>query len=307
MSQTHSTIPIWRTVVIAYRQGIGVVFRDRALFRYFIYASLLCLATYGANIYRARMLLSQSLSPGQILASTLAGLFLSFLFAVAICPFAFAVYRKLMLDETPREPYLAAVVGRGQRPFLLAILAAYGVFVLAAFVSHPILYFVYGVNPFDPHALARVTSTQPAVAFVVGGLTLIADLVAALVCVRFSFAFPAIALGAPGASLRQSVDATAGSTWRLFFIFSTIFAIAFVIVVVAIAAAATVFALNHPELARAPEAGSAAMAFSTPFLILYAVMFLAAMILVAVTAAATAHAYEIRVNGGLTGVVEVFA
>jgi hypothetical protein len=104
MNDPYPTIPIWRTVMTAYRQGIGALFRDGALFRYFIYASLLSLLTYGINLYRAQLLLSRSAhdpTPGYLLASNVVGALLYSAFAAAICPFAFAMHRKILLGETP--------------------------------------------------------------------------------------------------------------------------------------------------------------------------------------------------------------
>ena len=40
-------VPIWRTVMAGYRAGIGVLVRDGARFRYFIYASALCMPIVG--------------------------------------------------------------------------------------------------------------------------------------------------------------------------------------------------------------------------------------------------------------------
>lgn len=187
MNEAQPTIPIWRTVMTAYRQGIGVLFRDGALFRYFIYATLLSLVIYGINLYRAQLLLSRSAhdpTPGYLLASNVVGVLLYFSFAVVICPFAFAMHRKILLGETPREYYLVAATSRNQLRFLLATIAVYGVFLVAAFAGHPVLYLVYGVNPFNPQTFSSATSAQPTAAVVVSGLTLVFNIIASLTSAR---------------------------------------------------------------------------------------------------------------------------
>lgn len=78
------------------------------------------------------------------------------------------------------------------------------------------------------------------------------------------------------------------------------------IVFILYAGAAAIFTMSHPELLRAPERLGPAMVYSTPFLVTYALMFVISMIMIAVTAAAAARAYEIRV-GGMIGVAEVFS
>lgn len=76
---------------------------------------------------------------------------------------------------------------------------------------------------------------------------------------------------------------------------------------IALFTAAIAYIASHPGLARAPKAATEAIMFSTPFLVGYVAIFIAAMMLVAVTAAAAARVYEIRINRGMTGVVEVFS
>jgi hypothetical protein len=50
------------------------------------------------------------------------------------------------------------------------------------------------------------------------------------------------------------------------------------------------------------------MVYSTPFLVLYAIMFMMMMMMMtAVMAAAAARSYQIRVDRGMTGVADVFS
>ena len=51
MSNQSLKLPIWRTTIAGYRDGIGALFRDGKLFRYFIYASALTLILMGGQLY----------------------------------------------------------------------------------------------------------------------------------------------------------------------------------------------------------------------------------------------------------------
>lgn len=309
MNDVHPTIPIWRTVVTAYRHGVGALFRDGALFRYFIYASLLSLVIFGLHIYRTGLRLSPARdesTPAEWIGSIVVGMLLYLGYAAAISPFAVAMHRKFLLGETPREFYLGAVIKRGQARFLLATIAVYGIFFVAAFASHPVIFLVYGLSLFDAAAVTRAYAAQPTIALVVSVLTWMSYAAAALIATRFTFAFPAIATEASGASLRRSFADTRGSTWRLSFIFILIFALPFVSFMIASGIASFIFVANHPELAQSPDALATTMMYSPPFLTIYAAMFVIMMVMVSVTAVAAAQAYEIRVNRGLSGVAEVF-
>ncbi len=68
-----------------------------------------------------------------------------------------------------------------------------------------------------------------------------------------------------------------------------------------------IFITSHPELVHSPEMTASAIAYSPLFLVAYATMFVFMMVMIAVIAAAAARAYEIKVDGGMTRVAEVFA
>ena len=310
MIDRHPTIPIWRTVVAAYRLGIGALFRDGALFRYFIYASLISLVVLSLNFYQVASRLAsmaEPQTPGMVLQSIAVGMLLYVAYAAAVCPYAVAVHRKILLGETPRDYYAAAVMRRTQLRFLLATIAVYAVFFVAPFVNNLSVYLIYGLNPFDAPAISRAYTTRPTIAAVVGILSLLSYVGAALISARLAFAFPSIAIETPNASLRRSLAETRGSTWRLFFIFLLTFALPFTIFIILYAAASVVFLINHPELVRSPNMMASAMLYSPPFLAIFATMFIISMAMIAVTAAAAARAYEIRVDRGMTGVAEVFS
>jgi hypothetical protein len=310
MNEIQPTIPIWRTSVAAYRLGLGAVFRDWVVFRYFIYASALTFVLMGVQIYQTG---AYDLSSVERLSAsdpmlTLAFDFLLYLlYAVAITPFAIAVYRKILLAESPRSPYLLATISPAHRRFALSTIVVYGAFFVASLAGHPFIYIWYDVNPFDSAALVSVMTAQPALALFVSVVPWVGFAIAGLIAARFTFMFPAIATGISDYSLRRCLRDGRGSTWRLFFVFVLIFALPFVLLVVAFATASVIFVIGHPELFTLPDQASDGMMWSPPFLAVYAVMFVGLMLLVAVVAAAAARAFEIKVNRGMSGVADVFA
>lgn len=294
----------------AYRLGIGALFGDGALFRYFVYASLLSLAVVGLQLYHIASRLAAAAQPptlGTTLLSIATGMLLYVGYAAAICPFAAAVHRKILLGETPRGYYATAAARAMQLRFLLATIAVYALFFVAPFVNNLALYMIFGLNPFDPLEVSRGYAAQPIIAVVVLPLSLLSYVLAALIAARFTFAFPGIAIERPDASLRRSFAETRGSTWRLFFIFLFTFALPFAVFFVLYVVASIIFVINHPDLISAPDRIATAMVYSAPFLVVYAAMFIIMMVMVAVIAAAAARAYEIRVDRGMTGVAEVFS
>lgn len=210
MDGGHPKIPIWRTVVAAYRLGIGAVFSNGALFRYFIYASLLSLGILALQLYLTALRLTAITQPqsSSAVALSLAGSMLLYVgYAAAICPFAAAVHRRILLGETPRGYYAAA--WRKQRQFLLATIAVYALFFLAPLVSNLAVYLILGLNPLDPLEMSRAYQARPALVAVVLPLSLATYVLATLIATRFTFAFPSIAIERPDASLRRSYAETA--------------------------------------------------------------------------------------------------
>ncbi|MGE0117322.1 MAG: hypothetical protein AB7S71_03925 [Dongiaceae bacterium] len=294
-------VPIWRTVAAGYRAGISVLVRDGALFRYFIYASVLSLPIVGIQY-----VVEQAATPTMQVLKPLFSLLTYVAYAMALSPLTAAIHRKLLLGESPRQLYFAAMFRTTELRLAVATIAVSALFLTAELMAYPLVYLLYGVSPFDAAGLAQAYEAQPLIAMNLAAAMLIAYLVAGLAATRFAFAFPAIATQARGASLRQSYVETHGSTWRLFFIFLIIFLFPFLLFIGAVAGTSAAFVIGNPEVMRTPEAGET-MERSLPFLVLYAIMFLAMMAMVAVTAAAAARAYEIRINRGMSGVAEVFA
>lgn len=309
MDSQSPTIPIWRTAAAAYRSGVGALFSHGALFRYFIYASLLCVVLLGIQVYQLRSSFAsivEEQTPGTIVQRIALSMLLFVGYATATCPYAVAVHRKVLLGEVPRAYYVASLFQRRQLRFLLASITISALFFLAPFINNLAVYLIYGLNPFDGRAVTLAYRMRPGMALMVTILTWLSYALAALIAARFTFAFPAIAIEAAGASLRRSVADTHGSTWRLFFLFVLVFALPFALFLTASVAAAVTFVASNPDFARSPERMAAAMSSSPTFYAVYVIVFVLTMVMVAVTAAAAARAYETRVGRHHTGVADVF-
>lgn len=310
MDSQPPIIPIWRTVASGYRLGIGALLGDGALFRYFVYASLLSLPILGLQLYHINARLASAMevqTPGAMLQSIALAIALYVGYAAASSPYGVAVHRKVLLGEAPRGYYATAIFQRTQLRFALTSLAVYALFFVAPFFGNLAIYLLYGVNPFDGPAVALVLRQHRSMALVVALMTWLSLGTAVFLAARLSFAFPATAIDAAGASLRQSIKETRGSTWRLFFVFLLIFALPFALFIIAIVVATVIMLVNHPELAGSPERMKSAIFTSPPFFVICAIMYVFAMALIAVTAAAAARAYETRVGRGLAAVAEVFS
>src|SRR5215470_2514143 len=220
MSGAYPTIPVWRTVLAAYRLGIGAVFSSGALFRYFIYASLLSLAIFALQLYQAAWRLATMAQPqttGTVVLSVGVSTLLYLGYGAAVCPFAAAVHRRILLGETPQGFYAAA---RGmQLRFFWATTAVSALFFLGPLVSDLVVYLTFGLNALDPLEMSRAYQARPWLVGVVLSLSLLTYLAAGLIASRFTFAFPTIAIERADASLRHSLIETRGSAWRLFLIF----------------------------------------------------------------------------------------
>lgn len=302
MDDPGLALPIWRTVVAGYREGIGALLRDGTMFRYFIYASALILVLAAGQLYVG---MGQASMSGA--AALLTGLLISAAYALCVSPLIAALHRKLLLGEMPRGFYLAAMFQATELRLAVATMAVNGLFFVAELATYPIIYFIYGLNPLIEADVAAAYSAQPTMAFIVLLLSCAGSGFAALISTRLAFAFPAISTNAPNASLRQSYADTRGCTWRLFFIFLLILFFPFVAFVIAAGGASVLFITGTPEALAAPENAAELMMLSPPFLVLYALAFLLMMAIVVIIGAAAACAYEIRVNRGMSGVVEVFA
>jgi hypothetical protein len=309
MSQRSLKLPIWGTAVAGYRDGIGALLRDGKLFRYFIYASALMVVLSAGQLY---VELGGSLIPGAEkfapgIGNLLFGLLIAVAYAIAASPLTVALHRKFLLGETPPGAYFAAIFRGAEARVAAATMAVYALFFVAQLTAYPLIYVAYGVNPLNAADVGIAYALEPTIALIVVPLTWSASLLAGLMSTRLAFAFPGIAINAPGASLRQSYAETRGSAWRLFFIFLLILLLPFLAFVIAIGAASVSVIVGNPEAVGDPDRAAEMMMVSTPFLVAYAVGVVLMMAVVVAIGAAAARAYDVKVNRGLTGVAEVFA
>ncbi len=309
MNDQSLELPVWRTVIAGYRDGVGALFRDGRLFRYFIYASALTLILMGGRLYVELdgSLTSGSETSAAQIGNLLFGLLISVAYAITTSPLTVALHRKLLLGETAHEAYFAAMLRGSHMRIVGATMAVYGLFFVAQLSAYPIIYVAYGVNPLNAADLEATFAAEPMIAMVITALTWGASLFAGLMSTRFAFAFPAISTNAPGASLRASFAETRGSMWRLFFIFLLIVFFPFVAFVMAIGGASVLLVIGNPEAVANPDRVGEMMMLSSPFLVVYAIGFVVMMAVIVAIGGAAARAYEIKVNRGMTGVAEVFA
>ena len=300
VTEAPPRIPIWRTAATAYRQGIGALILDRALFRYFVYSSLAGFAVFAVRIYLVAIFPWYSLPmPAGTVEIAISALTLLVYVALtfAVSPYGVAVHRKLLLGESPHGSYLRALGRRREKQFFLVSVAVMVIAFVTLLAPLATTLFLYGARSID--FIARAENAKAAL--VISLVALLACMTACLATARCAFAFPAIAVDQPGASVRQSLAETRGTTWRLFFLFVLIYVPPLVIYV---AASDIAFFSVLQAHAGTPPAG---MYFSSPFIFVYVLMVIVMMLMVSVTAAATSRAYEIRVDRGASGIADVFS
>jgi hypothetical protein len=305
MNEAQARIPIFRTVASAYGRGIGALLGDGALFRYFVYASLLGIAAFAARVSLIWFLpwhrVALPAGAAEIISAVVPLVVFTALMR-GIAPFAVAVHRKILLGEAPRDSYLMAMRGRRERRFFLASFVVLPTIVLAILTVPMAMYLIYGVNPLSIGYLTRALAARPALGREIGAAEVLAHAIVGLAAVRSAFAFPAIAIDRPDASLRQSFAETRGTTGRLFAVFLLMYVPPVTIYAVA----------NHIIIAmvvRETRGGGSIVAayLAPPFIAVYAALVVLMISMVAVTAAAAARCYEIRVGPGAQRVADVFS
>jgi hypothetical protein len=308
------TIPVWRTATAAYRLGFGAVFGDFAMFRYFVYASVLALAVAAGQFYLAnqnmRIVVQPAAAPVGNLTPLLqlgAELLLYILLAFVIAPFGVAVQRKILLRESPTGFYFGGATAPSQRRYFLATTFVFASYQLITLVSVPLLYFLYGVNALDTADSAAAYRSNHSIATAALLVTYALFFVAAIVAARCSLLFPAAAIDRPEAWFLDAMRAARGATARLFGVFILVCMPAVVAFFLGVIIAALVFVVPRLLAGMTPAQVRGVMLGSSPFLVLYACMFVIAMLLSAVIAAAAARAYEVRVNHDMGRVADVFS
>jgi len=215
----------------------------------------------------------------------------------AVSPYGVAVHRKFLLGESPYGSYLKALGRQREKRFFLVSVAVMVVAIVTILVPLTTTFFLYGARSID--FVARAENAKAAL--VISLVAILAFMTACLATVRCAFAFPEIAVDQPGASVRQSLAETRGTTWRLFFLFVLIYVPPLVIYV---AASDIAFFSALQAHSGTPAAG---IFVSWPFIFVYVLMVVLMMLMISVTAAAASRAYEIRVDRGASGIADVFS
>jgi len=303
-------IPVWRTAYDAYRLGLGAVFSSGVMFRFFVYGSLLCLATLSGYFYIVGDGQSDALvSIGSRRATAVVVITVTYLLLAAVAaPLGICIQRYIVLGEPPRKSYFHYAAMKRGRSYVFASLAVSTVFLATALVQMFADEAIFRINATtldEAFETPRFTSAMMVLAF-----NLFTYGIAALLVVRFSFAFPAIACDRPGASLRQSMSETRGSLWRLFFV-PLIVSIPYGIVSSAVLVVASSFAaynyIGSEGFVPTPEELYSILMSSSSFFAGLGIVFVGAMIIFIAIAAGAARAYQIRIERGLSGVAEVFS
>ena len=307
-------IPVWRTAKAAYRLGFGAVFGDFAMFRYFLYAGFLAFLVAAGHLYLAglnmQIVAQPAVQPTDAATPLLqlgADLLLDVVLAFALAPFGVAMQRKVLLQESPKGFYIRGAVAPPGRRFFLATLFVLAINQLITLTLVPVVYFLYGVNALNPAALTSAYRSNHAMMVTATLVTYASLLVAAVIMARCSLLFPTAAVDRPGPWFREAIREARGTTARLFWLFTLVCIPAVIAVIVDALVASIAFAVPRLVAHTNPQQLRSEMIFSTPFLILYASMFVIAMLLMAVIAAGAARAYEIRVNYDMSRVAEVFS
>lgn len=306
-------IPVWRTAYDGYRLGIGAIFSSGAMFRFFVYGSVLSIAVLGAEgyfIFWATMNLSERAS--DILAIVIA--FVGYIAMTAVqTPLGIAIQRRILLGDIPSRSYVAYALDHRGRNYAFVLLLICGFYFLASLIEIPVSLLVYG-QPFASAEALEEDTTFAAYSTLMSLAWIVTIAVASLMSAKCAFMFPAVACDRPG-SWRQAYAETRGIVWALFVIF--LVACLPVALLYAVIFAAAFIASLSPMMAElglgdgvsdsAMEQAMTAMLQSPAFIVACVIAGLGYMLSFVVTAAAAARAYQIRVERGLTGAAEVFS
>jgi hypothetical protein len=306
-------IPVFRTAYDGYRLGIGAIFSSGAMFRYFIYGSVLSLAVLAAETYLlfwTAMNLSET-------ATNILALVIPLATYVALTaaqtPLGIAIQRQLLLGEDPHSSYATYALNYRGRTYGMIFLMVCGFYFVASLIEIPITFAVYG-QPFAPIDIQGSEIKHAAYSSFMLLAWIVTFAGASWMSAKCAFMFPAVACDRPG-SWREFYAETRGIVWALF----TVFLFAFLPVAMLYIVVFTIGVLSSlgplTELrhlgadasnAEMNEAISSIVA-STPFIVACTIAGLGYMLSFVVTSAAAVRAYQIRVERGLYSVAEVFA
>jgi hypothetical protein len=309
----HPRIPVFRTAYDAYRLGIGAIFGSSAMFRFFVYGSVLSIAVLGAEfylLYWSGMNLSESTA--NILALIMPLMTYVALTAVQT-PLGIAIQRRLLLGDVPTRSYAAYATDRRGINYGIVLLAICAFYALASLIEIPVALVVFG-EPFAPADTQGDDMKFTAFSSFMALAWTVVFACASWMSAKCAFIFPAVACDRPE-SWRQFYDETRGNVWVLFAVF--VFALlpvallCFVVFVAAFVSSLSplMAAMNLGEGASeaAMEQALSSILVSPAFIVAYAIAGVGYMLSFIVTAAGAARAYQIRVEGGMSGVAEVFS
>jgi hypothetical protein len=309
----RSKIPVWRTAYDGYRLGIAAIFSSGAMFRFFVYGSVLSIAVLGAEVYLMFWIVV-SLSER---ASDILALLIPFVAYIAITavqtPLGIVLQRRILLGDFPSRSYVAYAVDHRGRNYAFVLLLICGFYFLASLIEIPMNLLFFG-QPFVPAEIPVEDITYATYAMLMLLAWVVTFAIASVMSAKCAFMFPAVACERPG-SWRQAYGETRGIVWPLF----AVFLIAFlpVLLLFAIVSVGAFIASLSPFMETlsigdgvsdlATEQAMHSMLLSPVFIVAYIFAGLAYMLSFVVTAAAAARAYQIRVERGLSGVAEIFS
>src|SRR5262245_58025305 len=304
-------VPIFRTAYDGYRLGIGAIFGNFAMFRYFVYGSVLWISLIGYEFYDS-FSSTTAVMRGGAGRPIIGDIIIAILFAVAIAavqtPMCIALQRRVLLGEAPKQFYFAHLLSQAGSRYLLATFLVQAFFLGASLSQYPVI-MLFGHDPTDPVALSTAMSDDPTFLWTVVLELLAAYLAAAWFAVRLTFAFPEIACDRWRGSVWLHLAETKGTNARLFFLFILILLPIPVLYVMLSLIAVIVFVVRH--MAAGGDATSSDflinMFSSTEIIVATIVLVLGVAVSWAAVAAGAARAYQIRVERGLSGLAEVFS
>lgn len=313
LSLSQPKIAVFRTVYDAYCLGIGAIASNAAMLRFFLYCSAFSFLQFALQ-HGAALWIYLNLEEGRADGIQIAISILSFAaFAFVQTPLGIAIQRSTLLGEQPDVTYLASVMNRRGRRYLLASILISVPFCLANFAEPVVNLALFG-EPFINSDM--IVDQIPPDYYLVILLTAIfgAYAGASLIATRGAFIFPSIATDRL-ASFHQGFGETRHATLRLLLIL-TIASVPLAVIGIAALAYAIVTSISPLFESLSISNAAATIPFDqvllglvqSPTVIIAGAVGLAAyMLWFLILAAGTARAYQISVDRGLSGIAEIFS
>ncbi len=154
-------IPVWRTAYDGYRLGIAAIFSSGAMFRFFVYGSVLSIAVLGAEIYFLFWTPENTSED----ASNIFALLIPFVTYIAMTavqtPLGIAIQRRVLLGDIPSRSYIAYAVDHRGRNYAFVLLLISGFYFLASLIEVPMHFCYFSVSPFFPLRYKRRMPRMP--------------------------------------------------------------------------------------------------------------------------------------------------